>query len=452
MQIKDKAREYDGERQELVLTITASAEEVKQSADKFFKEIAQRDIPGFRKGKAPRAILEQSVGGHANAMGGVAEMLINELAFAAIDGSDTIFIDEPQFNVDEAVEEGRPFTFTVSGPVAPIMELSSYEPVAIEMPPEEATEAEIDSQIEELRDYYHHFEEITDPEHEAADGDYIMAVITIDNHGKVITGLNNVSRMIGLGTGTMPASFDEHMIGAKVGELREFDFEAKGSDGTVDPKFGDGELHATVEIKSFRTRIIPEVDDELAAKVGCVDVDDMRKQLRRTINVQKSKELPKLMVDRAVEVLIGRLTSEVPEYYVDFIRQDVGRELVHTLEKQGTNLQQWMLDNSVQADQMKEDVSREASRRAAIDCALEALFVNKGLEITDEDIDKMFEGEDDGMDTREAWEKANRMSDIRKMCRQSKATQWLVDNADVTVVEDGVAQSGEADGAAAASE
>lgn len=70
VQIKDKVREDDGNAQELVLTVTASAEEVDAAADRFFKEIAQREIPGFRKGKAPRSVLEQNVGGHANAMGG----------------------------------------------------------------------------------------------------------------------------------------------------------------------------------------------------------------------------------------------------------------------------------------------------------------------------------------------------------------------------------------------
>ncbi|WP_165056766.1 MULTISPECIES: trigger factor [unclassified Adlercreutzia] len=434
MQVKDRALEDDGERQELVLTITASAEEVDASAKEFFGQIAQRDLKGFRKGKAPRAILEQSVGGHANAMGGVAETLINELAFKAIDGADVIFIEEPQFNVTDQLEEGRPFTFTVSGLVAPAMKLTSCEPVSIEMPPEEVTDEEVDSQLAELQDYYHSFEEIADPDHVAEPGDYMMAVVSVDNHGKVISGLSNASRMIGLGEGIMPASFDEKIYGAKAGDTLEFDFEAKDAEGGSD--FGDGELHAAVEIKSFRKRILPAIDDELAAKVGCTSVEDMRKQMRHSISVQKGKDLPKLKVDRVIDAVIERLDGEVPGYYVDFIRQDVGRELMQSLEKQGTNLQQWMLQNSIQADQMKEDVATEAQRRAAIDCALEALFRELGLELTDADIDKMFEGDDDPAATRAAWEKANRMADVRKMCRQTKATDWLVENAQVTVVAD----------------
>lgn len=434
MQVKDKAREDDGERQEVVLTITASAEEVDAAADEFFAQIAQRDLKGFRKGKAPRTVLEQSVGGHANAMGGVAETLINEQGFAAIDGSDVIFIEEPQFNVGEQLELGQPFSFTVSGPVAPVMKLTDAGAVSIEMPPEEVTDEEVERQIAELQDYYHSFEEIKDPDHAAEMGDFAMLVLTVDNHGKVLPGLRGASRMVGLGDGTMPASFDEHIVGTKAGDELDFDFEAKDEEGNSD--FGDGELHAVVQVKSFRKRILPAVDDELALKVGCTDVNDLRTQMRRNIGKQKSEQLPKLKVDRVIDALLERLEGEVPAYYVDFIRQDVSREFMQSLEKQGTNLQQWMLENSVKAEQMKDDVNRESVRRASIDCALEALFAAQKLEITDEDVDAMFANDEDPAATRASWEKANRMSDVRKMCRQQKATQWLVDTAEVTVVSE----------------
>ncbi len=433
MQIKDQAREDDGNHEELVLTMMASADEVDEYAKKFFDEISECDIPGFRKGKAPRSVLEQNVGGHDAAMGGIAEMLINELAFETIDKEGILFINEPEFNVENTVEEGKPFTFAVSGEVAPIMHLTNYDPVSIEMPPEAASDAEVEQQLRDLQEYYHSFEEIKDPDHAAEDGDYMMVVMTIDNHGKVMPGLRNTSRLIGLGAGTMPTSFDEKMIGAKVGETRDFDFEAKDEEGSS--SFGDGDLHAVVEIKSFRRRILPEIDDELAVKVGCTDVEDMRKQMRMSVNMQKDKDLPKLMVERATDALIKRLDGEVPAYYVDFIRQDVGREFMENLDKQGVSLQQWLLENNAKDSQMKDDIANEAQRRAEIDCALEALYSELGLEITDEDIDKMFEEKADDGVTRKEWEAANRMASIYKMCRQSKATEWLVDTADVTVVD-----------------
>lgn len=435
MQITDTVREFnDDGSQELVLTMVASPEDVDVSSKHFFADIQKRELKGFRKGKAPRAILEQSVGGHANAMGGVAETLINEIAVAQIDEADIIFIDEPQFNVDGMLEEGKPFSFTVSGKVAPVMKLTSYESVQIEMPPEKATQGEVEQQIADLRDFYHSFENIDDEGHVAEMGDFADLKMTVtDKDDKVVAGIAAVKRLVGLGEGTMPATFDEKIVGSKVGDMLEFDFDAKNPDGTSD--FGDGELHAVVDVLGFRKRIMPEIDNEFAAKVGCTDVDDMRKQIERSINIQKGRELPKIKVDRVIDEVIARLDGEVPAYYVDFIRQDVGREFMQNLEKSGTNLQQWMLENSVNGDDMKDDIAKEAYRRAAIDCALEAVFAEAGLELTDADIDAMFEGDDDTAETRQKWEDAHRMSDLRKMARQTKATEWLVEKAEVTEVD-----------------
>ena len=433
MRVKDKMREDDGDVQEVVLTIVASPEEVKKYTDKFFAEIGQRDIPGFRKGKAPRTVLEQSVGGHDRAMGGVAEMLINEEGFAAIDDSEVIFIADPQFNVEKMVVEGEPFEFTVSGPVAPLMRLTDYGPVAIEMPPEKPTEAEVKQQIEQLRDHYHTFEDIDDPDHEAEMGDYVNVALTITNDEKVVSGLKGTSRMIGLGEGTMPPSFDEKLIGAKVDEIREFDFEAKDEDGNSE--YGDGNLHAVVQVDGFRRMVLPELTDEFANKVGCENVEDLHKQMELSIGMQKAQELPRIKVDRVVDAALERLDGEVPTYYVDFIRQDVGREFMKSLEEQGTNLQQWMLQNAVQGDKMQEQIAEEARRRAAIDCVLESVFAEKGLELTEEDIEAIFANDEDPAATRKMWEDAHRMADVKKMARQRKATEWLVDNADVTIVE-----------------
>ena len=433
MEITESNREYmDDGKQELVLTIVATPEDVAEASKEFFADIQTRELKGFRKGKAPRAILEQSVGGHENAMGGVAETLINGKAYKVIDDADVIFIENPDFNVDATLEEGKPFKFSVSGAVAPIMKLTDYGPVSIELPPEEVTEEEIDRQLAALQDYYHSFEDIDDEDHIAEMGDYLMATITVtDSDDKPVGGLSATSRMIGLGEGTMPPSFDENIIGAKVGDILEFDFDATNPDGTSE--YGDGKLHAVVDVKGFRKMILPELDDEFAAKVGCMDAEDLRKEMKRNIGLQKSKEIPRMKVDRAVEQLIQRLDGDVPEYYVEFIRQDVGREFMQNMEQQGTNLQQWMLQNNVDGDAMKEQIEQEALHRAAIDCALEALFNEKGLKLEESDIANMFEG-DDGAETRAKWENANRMADVRKMARQTKATDYLTDNAIVTEV------------------
>ena len=435
MQITKTNFEDDGQAREIDLTLVASAEEVDEYVKLYLKDLSTLDIPGFRKGKAPRKMIEQGVGGHEAFMGGAAEKLINSLAFKCLDDADILFIDEPEFNVSTTMEDGKPFTFQVSGKVQPVVELSSYEPVSIQMPPDEATDDEISRHIENLRDYYHTFEDITDEDHVAQMGDYCMLNVTITTaDGGRISGLTEVDRLVGLGKGTMPASFDEHIVGAKKGMTLSFDFKVEGE--TNRPEFGDGNLHANVEVMSFRKCIIPDLDDAFAQKLGAENVKALTEQVRNALNMDKNKYLPQLMEERVVDALIERIDGTVPEYYVNFIREDVGREMVADLDKEGTSLQNWILKNDVQREELKEAIQAESLNRAVRDCALEAMFRHQGWEITDQDVMDLLKGTDNPEETLKSWQDANHVAELRKMCRQNAVVRWLVKTAEVTVVEE----------------
>ena len=416
MEITDITRESDDAVQEMVVTMTASADEVNTYIEQQFKELAKNEIPGFRKGKAPREVIEREAGGHDIVFARIAEAIVNGEAPAMLDDADVLFIGDPQFNLEKIPTENQPFTFTVSGPVPPEGTLSSYDEVAIEMPPNEATEEEIETQIEELLSVYYNYDIIDDPDYEVEDGDFVTVRMTIMNDGAVIPGLNDVERMISIGGGSMPETFD-----------------AKGQDDR--PELGDGNLHANVEIMEIRKRVLPELDEEFLAKIGATSLDDLHEQMKMTINMQKDRELPKLLEQKVVDALIERFEGEVPEYYVDFMRDNVSRELMQRLQKEGTGLQDWMLKNNVEAEKMQDEVNQESIDRAKRDMALEALFKEKGWEVTDEDIARELSGVEDAEAQIAELKEAHRMADLRKMCRQSMAARWLAKTADITVVE-----------------
>lgn len=173
-------------------------------------------------------------------MGGVAEMLINEKAFKALDDADVIFVGEPDFNVDNDVVEGQPFTFTVSGAVVPQMKLSSYDGVSIEMPPDEATDAEVERQLKHLQDVYHSFEKIDDPEHVAEMGDVVSAAVTVTQDGNAVNGLRYATRMIELGSGSMPAPLTSILSAASSAIHSNSISRRKMTEGNT--QFGDGQI------------------------------------------------------------------------------------------------------------------------------------------------------------------------------------------------------------------
>ncbi len=446
MQIVDTFTENDGDKLETVVEMHMTGAEVAPYIDACYAELAQNDIPGFRRGKAPREVLDRGMGGRDKVLARVAETIVNSEGPAGIDMADVVFLDEPDFNVGELPDAEKGFSFTASGAVAPAGTLSSAEPVAIEMPPEEVTDAEVDARIEDLRSYYYVYEDIDDAAHELREGDFALLTMTIEQDGRVMNNIADTQRMVELGAGTMPASFDEHLLGACAGADLEFDFEievegeepgADAADAAGDaPATSTATLHARAHVDKIRRRLVPDLDEEFAAKFGAADVADLRRQVKTEIGMEKAKELPVLKEQRCLDALVERLEGEVPTYFADHMRAGVQFEFMQSLQEQKTNLQDFILNNNIDGEKLKASFAAEALSRARFDMALAALWDAKGWELTDDDIDgQLSAGDTPAAEVRASWEKAHRMAELRRMCRQNKATDWLVETAQVEVVE-----------------
>ncbi len=433
MKLVNKVVEDDGEKKETILTFEVSAEEVDEQINDFFKKTSeQNEIPGFRKGKAPRSVLEKVGGGHEAAFGKITEELVNTLGFAAIDDANVLFVTDPEFNVSEKLEEHKPFTFTVSGQTEPIVKLTSVDPVTINMPPEEATETEIDDHIQNLREYYYTFKTV---KRKAKMGDYVMVSMTCSTDGHDIIGLTDVDRLVGLGEGTMPDEFDKFLVGTKKGDVLDFSF-AVGPDDQVQFKTDEGTVHVNGVVKEVREKQLPELNDEFAIKVGSADVNDLRKAVKEIINRSKSEQLPQIMEDRCIEAVAERMTEEIPEYYIEFMRNNILADYFSKLQEDGVDLQEYILQQNLQSEQIKEGATEQAKIVARRNIALDSLFEQLGMELTEEDIDREFASSDDPEAMRKDWEESNNMALFRQACRRNKVTNWLIKTAEVNVVEE----------------
>ncbi|MCQ2752258.1 MAG: hypothetical protein MJ189_04090, partial [Coriobacteriales bacterium] len=181
----------DSDKIELSVELKASAKEVNKCEKEFFKELSQNKVDGFRKGRAPKQVLEQMVGGHQKACDYIAERIFNEYAIKAIDEDDIIFLELPEFNMDGELKLDTPLNFTVTGLIAPEIEVENVDPIEIEMPPDEATDKEIEDYILDLRDAYHTFEDIKSKTHKVSEGDYVSLKMTVtQQNGTAIKGLD----------------------------------------------------------------------------------------------------------------------------------------------------------------------------------------------------------------------------------------------------------------------
>lgn len=423
MEVTTSIREDDGKTQ---VTVELTADEVKKHIDKAFKSFSKTRIPGFRAGKAPRKVLIQNFGGHEVVYEQITSDMINDVAPIAIDEQDILFVADPEFDESGLVADGESFTFTLYGEVKPQIELESYEAIEIEMPPEDVTEAEIEAQIAALQEYYYGFDTV---ERAAKEGDYVMAALETTADGEAVDGLSNDNRLFEVGGAGVPAAISEQIVGMKADETKEFDF--TGEDDDIAGKT----VHTKVTVKEVREKQIPEMNDEFASKVGFDSFDELREALEKQIKSQKDEQLPRLKESRCVVELSKRFKGEVPTSYVNFTRENILRDFFNSLQEQGTTFDQFLASRGITSDEFKKDLDEQAQEEAQESLALDALFRELGMEITEEDIAKEFEAVSNPEAVRKSWEEAGRMSVIREAIRRQRATEWLVENAVVTISE-----------------
>ena len=204
------------------ITVTVEASEIDARINRAYKEVAKKNsFPGFRKGKAPRAVIDAAFGaGYIAAT--VTEDVVNDMMPLAIDGADLFPVGQAQFDEIASVAAGEDFTFSFSIGLRTEIELSSYEPVAIEMPAAEVTDAEIDMQYDAIIDQYAQFEVAAEGA-KAAEGDrLVMAMQAADDESEKIDQLTSDEFQYTIGSGLMPAEFDEKLVGAAAGDKLEF--------------------------------------------------------------------------------------------------------------------------------------------------------------------------------------------------------------------------------------
>ena len=202
--------------------VTAEAKEVDSYVGKTYKDLArQYSFPGFRKGKAPRPVIDNAVG-RESVLAAATEDLVNGLYPQVVEEQGLFPVASPDFGDIDPVKPGEPFTFEVTITVKPELELSSYDPVEVEIPFEKATEKEIDSQVDALRNHYKSYENAPAATKLTADRAADLTIKATKEDGEEVGSLTSESLLYNLGTGLYAEALDKELEGIKKGENRTF--------------------------------------------------------------------------------------------------------------------------------------------------------------------------------------------------------------------------------------
>jgi trigger factor len=426
------------------LTVTVEASDVDRAIAETYSEAGKKlRIPGFRKGKAPRPVVDNYVG-QQYVLTEATEALVNKWYPLGIDAEGLRPIESPELDALDVVVKGEPYTFVVEVQTRPVLELESYEGIKVEVPRRAVNDADIDKQIEELRERFASLEPVEG--RGVAENDYVLISFTGYVNGETYEGNQVDKYLYEMGKGLMPAEFDEALLGQEGGTECRIEFVIPDTSSNTEYVGKNAEFDVIVhEVKAKK---LPEVDDAFAAEMGFDTVDAMRTDLRSRLDVQRLFAYNRAKEKRSREELAHRLPGEIPAPMIRGRMQSLETDFNQRLKDQGLTLEQYASMTGLTRETFEGELSKDAEQQVREDLALEALFRALGYEVTDAELDAEFEdlassGKTTVEEVREKWQNMGLSAVIAESVMHRRAVGWLMENVETVEVEGAVESEAE---------
>lgn len=421
------------------LTVTVPAADVDALVKKTYKDFAHKyNFPGFRKGKAPRKVVDNLLGAEF-VLATVTEEIVNEYYVKAVDAEQLSVVGSPDFAEPGMVEGGKDFTFSVTVTLKPQVELTSYEPVAIELPFESATEADIEAQLKSMREYYKTFEDASAATKVKAENTADLAFKATDEEGNAIASLESEGRLWTPGNGMFPAAFDAEIMGMKKGQVKEFTIEVPADDTSVlMSSFAGKKVNFEITCNVVKKEVVPELTEEWVKEtMGFESIEALKDAIVQSHNMQLEEVLPRITENNCITALIERLEGEVPAAMVEDAESALLQDFFTQMQRQNVSFDTYLAQRGIDNTQFKADIKAEATDNVKQELALDAWARVKGLEVTAEEISNEFviAGLENPAAVEAEWRANGRIRFIREGLLRSKAMQDIIDTAVITRVD-----------------
>lgn len=416
-----------------IVTIDKTA--VKSKVDLIYKDFAKKyNFPGFRKGKAPRPVIDNAFGKEA-ILAQATENIINDAYPKVIEEKRIFPVGSPDFNDPGLLSDGKDFTFEFTQAVKPAYKLTSYDPIEVEVPGVDVTEKEVTDQITEIVERYESYEDA--PKTKKLSGDECADIIikATKEDGEDVVGLSSENVFFSPGTGVYSDAFEAELKGMKAGDTKKFDLDVDKDEASILMTDVAGQkISFEVTCNTVKTKTKPELTDEWVKEtLGIESVDDLRKEIEQSIKAQKEDVVPRIKENACSLELVKRFDGDVDEAMVEQTESQLLQDFFTQLQRQGISFDNFLMMQGIDSDQFKQDVKKQATDNVKQDIALDAWASNAGIEATDEEVTLEFEraGLEDPKKTEQEWKDEGRLYLIREGIIRSKAMEDILSNAKV---------------------
>ena len=373
-----------GENQQVTLTIEVEAAEVNKAVEKACKSLANRvNIPGFRKGKAPRMIVERHVGKDAvlqEAFDLVAPKALNE----AFDEQKIEPVTRPNVDI-VTLEEGKDLVFKATVTPRPEVKLGEYKGLKVEKAAVNITDEDVDKQLKTFQDRQGKL--VDAPEGaEVKDGDFTTLDFKGFVDGKAFDGGEGKDYPLQIGSKSFIPGFEDQLIGAKIGEERDVNVKFPEEYHAKELAGKDATFKCT--IRSIKTKELPAIDDELAKKVSKFQtLDELKADIRKNLEENAERTAENDQKSAAIEMATNNITVDIPAVMIDNRVTAMIQEMAMRLEQQGMKLEQYLQYAGTDIAKLREQYRETAEKNVKTDLMLEEVAKAENIKVEGKDLD-----------------------------------------------------------------
>jgi len=369
------------EDRQAFLTIEMEPQEVAEALTAAYQRLAKRaNIPGFRKGKAPRALLERYLSKE-----GVLEDALNRLLPQAYEKA----LKEQQLTAIAQPEielvQPDPVIFKARVPLAPEIQLGDYQKVRLKPELVKVTAANVKEVMEQLRHQNATWESVDRP---AEFGDLAVFNIQSQVDGAAFVNRKGVQYLVVRGASAPAPGFAEEIVGMKKDDEKSFTIKLPGD--YMRKEFAGKEAHFTVKMLEVKQEILPELDDDFAAKLGSEikNLKDLKAEVTRNLKLRAEARARADFEEKVIEAVVAASRVEFPPVLVDAEIHRMIHERARQFEQQGANLEEYLKSIDKTESQLHEELHPVATRRVTQSLVLSKVAETEKIEVSEKEIDE----------------------------------------------------------------
>ena len=366
------------------LTIEVSAEDLDKAMQNAYQKAKGRiSIPGFRKGKAPRKMIEQMYG-KGVFLEDAANALIPEHYSKALAECDLEIVSQPKIDVTQ-VEPGKPFIFTAEVATKPEVTLGDYKGLEVPKSETEVTDEEVEAELKKEQEKNSRTINVEDR------GAQLQDVVTIDFEGSVdgvpFDGGQATEYPLTLGSNTFIPGFEDQLVGAKVGD--DVDVKVTFPEEYQAKELAGKEAVFKCAVKKIEAKELPELDDDFAKDVSEFDtLAEYKEHVKTNLVERKENEAKRAKEDAAVDKAIENAQMDIPEAMLKTQCRQMLDDFSRRMQSQGLSMEQYFQFTGMTADKMMEDMKPQALKRIQTRLVLEKVAEVENIQPTEEEVNE----------------------------------------------------------------